>query len=49
MNYAVRHEYIEHNPVKDAERPKSRGKIKKPNVRVLSPFEINILLNAVKD
>jgi integrase len=49
MNYAVRHKYIEHNPVKDAERPKDKGKIKKSNVRVLTPIEINDILNTVKD
>ncbi len=25
MNYAVRHRYIDHNPVRDAERPRGQG------------------------
>lgn len=31
--YAVRHRYIDHNPLRDAERPKGKGK-QKENVRI---------------
>nr|MBL0717638.1 site-specific integrase [Desulfobacterales bacterium] len=49
MNYSVRHKYIDHNPVRDAERPKSRGLIETHIVEPLSTTEINILLSAEKD
>lgn len=49
MNYAVRHKYIDHNPVRDAERPKGQGKISKPHITVLQPDEINSFLNAESD
>jgi integrase len=46
MNYAVRHRYIDFNPVRDAERPKSRGDEKQDTIRILTPEEINALLEA---
>jgi integrase len=46
MSYAVRHRYISYNPVRDIERPKSRGKVKKQMIRVLTPTEINDLFQA---
>ena len=49
MNYAVRHRYIDYNPVRDAERPKGTGKAEKPNIRVLDPIEINAFLDAEED
>ena len=39
----VRHRYISYNPVRDIERPKSRSKVKKQMIRVLTPIEINDL------
>ena len=46
MAYAVRHKYIDSNPVRDAERPKSQGNEKKQIIRILSPAEIKALLEA---
>ena len=46
MTYAVRHKYIVYNPVRDAERPKGQGNTKKQKIRVLTPDEINELLEA---
>ena len=43
FSYAVRHRYIAYNPVRDAERPKGQGKVKKKKIRILSPDEINTL------
>jgi len=47
MNYAVRHRYIDHNPVREAERPRNKGEFEKPTIKVLSPSDINILLESV--
>ncbi len=49
MAYAVRHKYIDYNPVRDAERPKGQGKTKKQKIRVLTPAEINALFEAESD
>jgi integrase len=53
MKYAVRHGYIAHNPVTDAERPKDGCEVDITNdedsIRILAPAEINSLLDAVKD
>jgi integrase len=49
MKYAVRHRYIDHNPVIEAERPKDKGKEKAPVIRVLTPTEINAMLAKVQD
>jgi len=49
MAYAVRHRYISFNPVRDAERPKGQGNTKKKKIRVLTPTEINALLEAESD
>jgi len=49
MNYAVRHRYIDYNPVRDAERPKSRGEIKKRHGCILQPDEISAFLKSVSD
>jgi integrase len=46
FSYAVRHGYIENNPLRDAERPKTAGKTKKPRIRILNPTEINAFLEA---
>ena len=49
MAYAVRHGYIDYNPVRDAERPRGNGETKEDKIRILTPFEINSFLNAEKD
>lgn len=49
MAYAVRHRYIDHNPARDAERPKGQGQIEEKPIRILNPTGINSLLDAVKD
>ena len=35
------HKYIDHNPVRDAERPKGQGTEEKEQIRILIPSEIN--------
>ena len=49
MAYAVRHGYIDYNPVRDAERPRGNGETKEDKIRVLTPFEINSFLDAKND
>jgi integrase len=49
MSYAVRHRYIDYNPVRDAERPRDRGEEEKPKIKILSSFEINSLLESTDD
>jgi len=49
MNYAVRHKYISHNPVRDAERPKGQGGVEKEQIRILTTSEINFFLDAEED
>ena len=49
MAYAVRHGYIDYNPVRDAERPRGNGKSEESKIRVLPPAEINAFLDAEKD
>jgi len=49
MAYSVRHKYISYNPVRDAERPKGQGNTKKQKIRVLTPIEINALMEAESD
>ena len=46
MNYAARQKYIEFNPVRDAERPKDQGRLERPKIKILSPSEINALIEA---
>jgi len=46
FSYAVRHKYIDYNPARDAERPKGQGNTKKQKIRVLTPDEINALMEA---
>ncbi len=47
MKYAVRHGYIDYNPVRDAERPKKRGKIEDSEIIVLTPSQIAPFLENV--
>ena len=44
MAYAVRHRYIDHNPVREAEKPKGQGKEKENRINVLNPNQIKSLL-----
>ncbi|MFZ0945288.1 MAG: tyrosine-type recombinase/integrase [Syntrophobacteraceae bacterium] len=48
LNYAVRHRYIDHNPLREAERPRDPGEGKKEIV-VLTIPEIQAFLAGVKD
>lgn len=48
MNYAVRHRYIDYNPVRDAERPKSRGGEETEEMSILPVDKIDSFLNAVE-
>ena len=48
MAHAVRHKYIDYNPVREAERPRVSGAEVK-GIRVLTPQEIQRFLNAVTD
>jgi integrase len=49
MNYAVRHKYIDYNPVRDAERPKGQGGEEKEKIKILTSSEINSFLDAEED
>jgi len=49
FSYAVRHKYLDYNPLTDAERPKDQGEIKEQKIRILTPEEINSFLDAVSD
>jgi site-specific recombinase XerD len=48
MAYAVRHKYIDYNPVREVERPRESGAERK-GIRILNPQEIQAFLNAVTD
>ncbi len=47
MAYAVRHKYLDHNPVRDAEGPRGQGMLEEKKIRVLMPEEIRAFLDAV--
>lgn len=47
MRYAVRHKYIEYNPVREIERPRDTGDVKRQIMQVLNPDEINRFLAVV--
>ena len=49
MKYAIRHKYIDHNPVGEAERPRDQGEEQTFDIHVLRPTEINSLLGATED
>ncbi|MBC2713530.1 MAG: site-specific integrase [Desulfosarcina sp.] len=49
MQYTVRNKYLDHNPVRDAQRPKDRGKIKESHIKVLDPEQINSFFGAVEN
>ena len=41
LSYAVRHKYLDHNPLKEAERPRGQGEEKKgERIKVLTPDQI---------
>jgi len=46
MSFAVRRRYIDHNPVRDAERPRDCGQVEKNHVRVLSHAEVKAMVEA---
>jgi integrase len=48
FTYAVRHKYIDHNPLRDAERPRDTGDVKK-ETSILQPSEIMSLLEHTPD
>ncbi len=48
LSYAVRHKYLDHNPLRDAERPRDPGEDKK-EIQVLTPEQIRAFLEDVED
>ncbi len=52
FNYAVRHRYIEYNPLREAERPRSQGRegeSEQDKILMLTPDQINALLDKTED
>jgi integrase len=51
MGYAVRHRYIDYNPVRDAEKPRNQGKEEQQQrkISILSPEQIRAFLEAVTE
>jgi integrase len=51
LSYAVRHKYIEHNPLRDAERPRGQGNVAdgQDKTAILSPFQITAFLSKVDE
>ena len=47
MAYAVRHKYIDHNPVRDAERPRGQGQDEEITIKPLTTDEIKAFLDGV--
>jgi len=48
MAYAVRHNYVDFNPVRDAEKPRSKGEnTSNEKIKVLNPEQINAFLDKV--
>ena len=47
MTYAVKRKYIDHNPVREAERSRGQGKEEKKKIKVLNAEEINRFLNEI--
>lgn len=51
LSYAVRHKYIDHNPLRDAEKPKStgnEGEYAQDKIMILTPSQVKAFLNKVK-
>jgi integrase len=49
MQYAVRHRYIDHNPVRDAERPRGQGQAKEAAMHIMDRAQIAAFINAVEN
>lgn len=55
LSYAVRHKYIDYNPLREAERPRPQAKVQEGDdvgqveMRILTPLQINTFLDKVKD
>lgn len=51
FSYAVRHKYIDHNPLRDAERPRGQGNEEdgQDKIKILTPEQINAFLDKVED
>jgi integrase len=55
LSYAVRHKYIDYNPLREAERPRPQAKVQEDeddsqaDMRILTPLQINALVDKVKD
>ena len=52
FNYAVRHRYIDHNPLREAERPRNRGhegENQEKEMKVLTPAQVKALLDQEKE
>jgi integrase len=54
LGYAVRHKYIEHNPLREAERPRGQAQLQEDNkechdLRILTPVQVNTFLAQVDE
>jgi integrase len=51
LSYAVRHKYIDHNPFREAERPRQQanGHEEEDKIAILTPGQITALLGQVQD
>jgi hypothetical protein len=53
LNYAVRHNYIDHNPLREAERPGDHVQRNEAQdeerIKILNPVQINAFMSQVKD
>jgi len=55
LSYAVRHKYIDHNPLREAERPRGRAQLQEDqpggqvDIKILTPPQINALLGQMED
>lgn len=51
LSYAVRHKYIDHNPLREAERPREQanGHEEGDKITILTPGQITVLLEQVQD
>ncbi len=49
LSYAVRHKYLGHNPLKEAERPRGQGEENQDeHIRILTPVQLNALFGLVE-
>jgi integrase len=54
LSYTVRHKYLDHNPLREAERPRGQGQLQDDNeacqdLRILTPAQINAFLAQVDE